>query len=109
MIDNKLVPSEINKIETMSMTSNNINDLYPPENMTSVDFQKVVISNNDLNEGKKKQKTKEDKLKRHNTSTSFRSRDSLPPLIINEEELPDKIAKDDTFGIAITGPTFERL
>ena len=109
LIDNKLVPSEINKIETMSMTSNNINDLYPPENMTSVDFQKVVISNNDLNEGKKKQKTKEDKLKRHNTSTSFRSRDNLPPLIINDQELPDKIAKDDTFGIAITGPTFERL
>ena len=86
LIDNKLVPSEINKIETMSMTSNNINDLYPPENMTSVDFQKVVISNNDLNEGKKKQKTKEEKLKRYNTSTSIRSRDNLPTLIINKEE-----------------------
>ena len=88
-------------------TSNNINDLYPAENINDSPIQKEEPIHQ---ERRKKSKIFEDdtQLKKYYSMTSFKSKEIGPPLFI-EEEFPEKFCKDDTFGIAITGPTFERL
>ena len=102
MISNK---SQNNLIETTSFlenTSNNIYELYPPENINLNDFnkeEKNII----------KEMPEENNLKRYYSMTSFKSKDYVPPLMVEEEDFPTNFCKDDTFGIAITGPTFERL
>jgi cation-transporting ATPase 13A3/4/5 len=102
MILNK---SQNNLIETTSLlenTSNNIYELYPPED----------INLNDINKEEKniiKEMPEENELKRYYSMTSFKSKDYVPPLMVEEEDFPTNFCKDDTFGIAITGPTFERL
>ncbi len=92
----------------MENTSYNIFDLYPPEDINSPQFQAPVATIKKGNEANKNLKD-ENKLKKYNSTPSFRSRDNLPPLFIEENDFPTKTCKDDTFGIAMTGPTFERL
>ena len=89
-------------------TSNNINELYPPENINTMEMSKDIDSKKILNK-EKKIKDENKGLKKHYSTTSFKSSENIPPLIIDENESPSNTLKDDTFGIAITGNTFERL
>ena len=101
-----------NIIDTTSLlenTSNNIDDLYPPENINN-----QVVHQEEVPKIVKKKysnilKEENPNLKNYYSTTSFRSKDYVAPLEINEKDFPEHFCKDDTFGIAITGPTFERL
>ena len=104
-LDNKL------KIEQylIDNTPNTLYDLYPPENInTSVvekeQPKKRIMSN------KKTFNDPKLRFSKSQTIQSARSKISgLPELIIDKEETPDKLCQDDTFGIAVTGATFERI
>jgi magnesium-transporting ATPase (P-type) len=92
-------------------TPNTLHDLFPPQNISSVDMK---------NEDKKKEiKKKKQKpfqndikvsLSRTLSIASFRSKESnMGKLIIDETEDPRTLCNNDTFGIATTGLVFERL
>ena len=89
-------------------TSNGLNDLYPPQKITQEDMKKP-----EPKKKKKEHKNKNDNIipvSKTYSVVSAKSRESmLPELIIDETEDPYSLCKDDTFGIAITGNTFERL
>ena len=136
-MDNQVNQNDENNIEMNNInqnhdylnenTQNTLFDLYPPENFNSM---------NKINEGKYEEKLgneksevnkKSEDLENHlinKTSKSlkdekvikrFYSKNSIklipktPPLIVKEEDFPFNLFKDDTFGIALTGSTFERL
>ena len=136
-MDNQVNQNDENNIEMNNInqnhdylnenTQNTLFDLYPPENFNSM---------NKINEGKYEEKLENEKsevnkksedLENHlinKTSKSlkdekvikrFYSKNSIklipktPPLIVKEEDFPFNLFKDDTFGIALTGSTFERL
>ena len=88
--------------------SEDVNDLYPPENINS-NITKAEPNIHKTKSKKKKIFEEDNQLKKYYSITSFKSKDYIPPLLIDEGEFPEKFCKDDTFGIAITGPTFERL
>ena len=48
-------------------------------------------------------------LSRSNSIMSQKSKGSFIPKLMIEEKVPYTLCKDDSFGIAISGPTFERL
>ena len=101
--------SDANLIETysyMENTSYKIYELYPPENINSDAFQKEANSAKQLI---KKEIPEQNEIKRYYSMTSFKSKDYIPPLMVEEEDFPTHFCQDDTFGVAITGPTFERL
>ena len=86
----------------MENTSNNIYELYPPENLNELESSRIPLEQ----KGNAKLQDKDDnKLKRLHSTTSFKSSERVPPLFVDPEEFP----KDDSLGIAITGFTFERL
>ena len=91
-------------------TSNNINEYYPPENANNSDFNKHVIPKQNIAKEIQKEENEDTKeIKRFYSTTSFKSKDYVPPLMIDENDYPSKFCKNDTYGIAITGATFERL
>ena len=111
-IEKDLMNSNNNLLDTASFlenTSYNIDELYPPENFSD----QVILKENVPTHPKKKYinilKEEDPKLKKYYSTTSFKSKDYVLPLVINKEDFPEHFCKDDTFGIAITGPTFERL
>ena len=86
----------------MENTSNNIYELYPPENLNELESSRIPLQQ----KGNEKVPKKEDnKVKRLHSTTSFKSSEIVPPLFVDNEDFP----KDDSLGIAITGFTFERL
>ena len=86
----------------MENTSNNIYELYPPENINELESSRVQL---EPNGNVKAPETKDNKLKRLLSTTSFKSSERIPPLFVETGDFP----KDDSLGIAIIGSTFERL
>jgi len=84
-------------------TSNNINELYPPEDLIEMESSRIPLENK--RDEKILVQGDNNKLKRLHSTSSFRSSERIPPLFIDSEDFP----KDDSLGIAITGATFERL
>ena len=111
--ENDLIKGNSNIIDATSFlenTSNNIDELYPPENINNEVVHREHVPQPTIQKKYTNLLKKEDpKLKQYYSTTSFKSKDYVPPLVINEAEFPEHFCKDDTFGIAITGPTFERL
>ena len=102
--------SEANLIDTNSTLetfSNNINGYYPPENAITTENEKIKLHL--PKEIIKEAKQDEREFKKYYSTTSFKSKDFVPPLFIDENEYPSTFCKDDTYGIALTGNTFERL
>ena len=94
--------SDANLIETasyMENTSYKIYELYPPENINSDAFQKEANSAKQL---LKKEIPEQNEIKRYYSMTSFKSKDYIPPLMVEEEDFPTHFCQDDTFGVAIT-------
>ena len=97
----------------ITKTNNTLYDLYPPENINSAEFRKEPVHK------KKEKKVNKNKLEEDDGTNSIRLSKSysalshkesyIPQLMIDEKESPSTFCQDDTFGIAITGPTFERL
>ena len=85
-------------------TSYSINDLYPPQEPTAEAPTKPKIKINHHEEAKPIKE--EPRFKKTYTTNSFKEPEKFPPLIIDDSEIP---SNDDTFGIALTGITFERL
>ena len=81
-----------------------INDLYPPQEPTAEAPTKPKIKINHHEEAKPIKE--EPRFKKTYTTNSFKEPEKFPPLIIDDSEIP---SNDDTFGIALTGITFERL
>ena len=101
-----------NIIDTTSLlenTSNNIDDLYPPENINNQVIHKEYVPKQPKKKYTNILKEEDPKLKKYYSTTSFKSKDYVAPIVIKEEDSLEHFCKDDTFGIAITGPTFERL
>ena len=96
-------------------TSNTLYDLYPPEKIDLVELKREPTNKKKLNTINKKKFFKKDKNKTIRLSRSFtllskKTKESyIPQLMIDEKEDPSTFCKDDAFGVAITGPTFERL
>ena len=97
----------------INKTSNTLFELYPPENIDSIEIPKDEIHKKEINEEHQKKSKKEVntiRLSKTYTILTKKTKEiNIPRLIINEKENPYSFCKDDTFGIAITGPTFERL
>ena len=101
------------KNDLLEETSTNLYQIYPPEKINpslAIKEKHPKIYNIDH---KKKLQNKEEnplRISRPHSVISRKSKESfLPRLIIDENEYPSLTSKDDTFGIAITGTTFERL
>ena len=95
-------------------TSNTLHELFPPENVNSVEFKREPKHKKNQNVHKHPFKKDDQdnpiRLSKSFSMLSHKSKESfLPLLMIDEKEDPSTFCKDDTFGIAITGPTFERL
>ena len=95
-------------------TSTTLYELYPPENVNSAQFGKAPQQKKKIKEHNKQQFQKDEgnamRLSKSYSILSKKSKESyIPRLMIDEKEDPSTFCKDDTFGIAITGPTFERL
>ena len=94
-------------------TSNSLYELYPPENVNSANFGKDTQNKKIKNVSKQPFQKDVGNTMRLSKSYSIASRKSkesfVPRLMIDEKENPSTFCTDDTFGIAITGPTFERL
>ena len=95
-------------------TSNTLYELFPPENVNSVEFKREPKHKKKQNVHKnpisKDDQDNPIRLSKSYSILSHKSKESfLPLLMIDEKEGPSTFCKDDTFGIAITGPTFERL
>ena len=95
-------------------TSTTLYELYPPENVNSAHFGKEPQEKKKEKEINKNQFKKDEgnamRLSKSYSILSKKSKESdIPRLMIDEKEDPSTFCKDDTFGIAITGPTFERL
>ena len=94
-------------------TSNTLFELYPPENVDTIKLQRNEPHKKKIKSQHKNKLDNDENTLRLSKSYSILSKKSkesyIPRLMINEEEDPSTFCKDDTFGIAITGPTFERL
>ena len=94
-------------------TSNTLFELYPPENVDAIKLQRNEPHKKKIKSQLKNKLDNDENTLRLSKSYSILSKKSkesyIPRLMINEEEDPSTFCKDDTFGIAITGPTFERL
>ena len=94
-------------------TSNTLFELYPPENVDTIKLQRNEPHKKKIKSQLKNKLDNDENTLRLSKSYSILSKKSkesyIPRLMINEEEDPSTFCKDDTFGIAITGPTFERL
>ena len=96
-------------------TSNTLYDLFPPENINSAEFRKEPGHKKKIKNINKTKLDQDDgsnsiRLSKSYSILSQKSKESyIPQLMIDEKESPSTFCQDDTFGIAITGPTFERL
>ena len=81
-----------------------INELYPPEKPVAEGQPKKEIKIKHHEETKPKKE--EPRFKKTYTTNSFKEAEKFPPLIIDDSKIP---SNDDSFGIALTGITFERL
>ena len=104
-----------NEIFLNENTENTVFDLYPPENLNSKHHIEKKIDSKESNEiieltkGKSKTIKDEQVLKKFYSKNSIKIIEKIPNLIVKEEDFPLNFFKDDTFGIALTGSTFERL
>ena len=81
--------------------------------MNSIKFIKDEMQKKEIKNQHKNILNKDGNTIKYSKSYSILSKKSkesfIPNLMINEMENPSTFCKDDTFGIAITGPTFEKL
>ena len=96
-------------------TSNTLYDLFPPESINLAEFKREPAHKKKIKNINKTKVDQDDgsnsiRLSKSYSILSQKSKESyIPQLIIDEKESPSTFCQDDTFGIAITGPTFERL
>ena len=92
---------------------NSLFDLYPPRNVDSIETKNEELPKIKPKKTKIHKKNLNDPKLKFSKSQSIRSVrtkvSNLPELLINEAEDPANLCKDDTFGIALTGATFERI
>ena len=99
----------------LAKTSNTLYDLYPPEDINSAEFRKEPAHKKKVRNVNKAKLEQDDgsnsiRLSKSYSMLSQKSKEFyIPQLMIDEKESPSTFCQDDTFGIAITGPTFERL
>ena len=104
--------NEILNINTQ--TTNTLYDLYPPENIDKVNNMaesayKKKLTNINQNNLLKDEDNNSVILSRTNSIVSQKSKGAFIPKLMIEDKIPYTLCKDDSFGIAIAGPTFERL
>ena len=97
-----------------AQTTNTLYELYPPENINQVNNMtesayKKKLKNVNQNNLYKDEDNNSVILSRTNSILSQKSKGSFIPKLMIEDKVPYTLCKDDTFGIAIAGPTFERL
>jgi len=106
-----LINNDILKINTK--TTNTLYDLYPPENINQDNISdsayKKKLKNINQNNFLKDEDNNSVILSRSNSIISQKSKGSFIPKLMIEDKVPYTLCKDDSFGIAISGPTFERL
>ena len=107
-----LVNNDILSLKTK--TTNTLYDFYPPENInqgdiTSESAYKKKLKNINQNNFLKDEENNSVILSRTNSIMSQKSKGSFIPKLMIEDKVPYTLCKDDSFGIAISGPTFERL
>ena len=106
-----LINNDTLKINTK--TTNTLYDFYPPENINQGENMesayKKKLKNINQNNFLKDEDNNSVILSRSNSIMSQKSKGSFIPKLIIEEKVPYTLCKDDSFGIAISGPTFERL
>ena len=94
-------------------TTNTLYDFYPPENINQGENMesayKKKLKNINQNNFLKDEDNNSVILSRSNSIMSQKSKGSFIPKLMIEEKVPYTLCKDDSFGIAISGPTFERL
>ena len=106
-----LINNDTLKINTK--TTNTLYDFYPPENINQGENMesayKKKLKNINQNNFLKDEDNNSVILSRSNSIMSQKSKGSFIPKLMIEEKVPYTLCKDDSFGIAISGPTFERL
>ena len=106
-----LINNDTLKINTK--TTNTLYDFYPPENINQGENMesayKKKLKNIHQNNFLKDEDNNSVILSRSNSIMSQKSKGSFIPKLMIEEKVPYTLCKDDSFGIAISGPTFERL
>ena len=106
-----LINNDTLKINTK--TTNTLYDFYPPENINKGENMesayKKKLKNINQNNFLKDEDNNSVILSRSNSIMSQKSKGSFIPKLMIEEKVPYTLCKDDSFGIAISGPTFERL
>ena len=106
-----LINNDTLKINTK--TTNTLYDFYPPENIKQGENMesayKKKLKNINQNNFLKDEDNNSVILSRSNSIMSQKSKGSFIPKLMIEEKVPYTLCKDDSFGIAISGPTFERL
>ena len=92
-------------------TSNTLYDLFPPDDINKEEKPKKKENQTKQRLDSKKIELEDDHIKLSKTRSlaSLKSKTSLEDLIISDDSNPYSLCKDDSFGIAITGPVFERL
>ena len=108
-----------NEITQLNESKSNISlyELYPPEkiNASNKPSQKIEEKNNQSSKGQKLRLEDQNDLidydnkKVMNSSRISNRTQEVSAFDINQEDSPMNKSKNDNFGIAITGPVFERL
>ena len=107
---NETITVNNDKLKLNTKTTSTLYDLYPPEVINQMESgYKTKLKSVNKNNLLKDEDNNSVILSRTNSILSQKSKNSLTPKLMIEDKLPYSLCKDDTFGIAITGPTFERL
>ena len=118
-LNNTLESIKAQKVESTYYNNDtrvSLYELYPPEKITESSKSPLIL-------GEKSKTNKNPKLKMEdendiidyenkkimNTSRISNRTQEISPFDINDDESPLKKSKNDNFGIAITGPVFEKL
>ena len=105
--DNKNLEDPTN-LNDNDITKESLDDLFPPEKVSAVSISKENADKNAKLENENDLMDYANK-KMMNTSRITNKSKDVTVFNIDDDESPQKISKDDNFGISLTGPVFEKI